>query len=63
MVVESGSYGAFARCQAWFHHIPLGFIKKVRGLGEAVNLNCFSDEIHGLPLWKVYNIIRFIYIQ
>jgi hypothetical protein len=29
----------------------------VRGLGDAVNLNCFSDEIHGLPpLEKFINI-------
>ncbi|MGC9211662.1 MAG: hypothetical protein ACP5FU_05885 [Nitrososphaeria archaeon] len=24
-------------------------LRDVRGLGEAVNLNSFSDEIHGLP--------------
>ncbi|MGC9144695.1 MAG: hypothetical protein ACP5GS_01055 [Nitrososphaeria archaeon] len=24
-------------------------MRDVRGLGEAVNLNSFSDEIHGLP--------------
>ncbi|MGC8663870.1 MAG: hypothetical protein ACP5TX_05660 [Thermoplasmata archaeon] len=24
-------------------------LRNVRGLGEAVNLNSFSDEIHGLP--------------
>jgi hypothetical protein len=49
MVVESGSYGAFARCQACFHHIPLGFIKKVGGLGGSGIATIFIEEIHGLP--------------
>jgi hypothetical protein len=28
----------------------------VRGLGKAVNLNCFSDEIHALPTIKKFII-------
>jgi transposase-like protein len=39
------------------HKIRKKYLKGfVRGLGKAVNFNCFSDEIHGIPTIKKFII-------